>query len=86
MVRQGAGVSRSGGACGRQGRVRRGGLACREGAGRQRQRCASDHGWIAEITGLGVRTINKAVAALVEIGMLKRNGNKISIPSYAKEP
>ncbi len=42
--------------------------------------------WIAEITGLSVRTINKAVAALVEIGMLKRDGNKISIPSYAKEP
>ena len=42
--------------------------------------------WIAEITGLSVRTINKAVAALVEIGMLKRNGDKISTPSYATEP
>ena len=42
--------------------------------------------WIAEITGLGVRTINKAVVALVEIGMLKRDGSKISTTSYAKEP
>ena len=42
--------------------------------------------WIAEITGLSARTISKAVAALVEIGMLKRDGNKISTPSYAKEP
>jgi hypothetical protein len=39
--------------------------------------------WIAEITGLSVRTINKAVVALVEIGMLKRDGDKISVRSFA---
>jgi hypothetical protein len=41
---------------------------------------------IAEITGLGVRTIQKAIAALAEVGMLKRDGDKISVPSYAKKP
>ena len=42
--------------------------------------------WIVEATGLNARTIRRAVAALVEIGMLKRDGDKISIPSYTKEP
>ena len=47
---------------------------------------AASTAWIAEMTGLNVRTIHKAVAALVEVGMLKRDGKEISIPSYAKEP
>jgi hypothetical protein len=41
--------------------------------------------WIAKVTGLNVRAIQKAVAALVEAGVLKRDGDKISTPSYAKE-
>jgi hypothetical protein len=41
--------------------------------------------WIAEATGLNVRTVRKAVAALVEAGMLKRDGDEISMPSCAKE-
>jgi hypothetical protein len=45
----------------------------------------ADTAWIAEATGLNDRTIRKAVAALVSIGMLKREGDKISTPSYAEE-
>ena len=45
---------------------------------------AATTAWIAEATGLNIRTIQTAVAALVEIGMLKRSGRQISIPSYAK--
>ena len=46
--------------------------------GGQRRRSASHEPRIAEITGLSERTIRKAVAALVEVGMLKRDGRKIS--------
>lgn len=33
---------------------------------------------ITEVTGLGDRTVRKAVAALVEIGMLKRDGDRLT--------
>jgi hypothetical protein len=34
--------------------------------------------WIAKNTGLGDRAVRKAAAALIEIGMLKRSGKKLS--------
>lgn len=42
--------------------------------------------WIIEATGLNDRAVRRAVATLVKIGMLKRDGEEISIPPYAKEP
>jgi hypothetical protein len=41
--------------------------------------------WIAENTGLSVRTVRAAVAALVKTGMLKRDGKKLSTPPYVKD-
>ena len=40
---------------------------------------------IAEMTGYDARVTRRAVADLIGIGMLKRDGKKISTPSYAKE-
>jgi hypothetical protein len=41
--------------------------------------------WLVKAMGLNGRTVRKAVAALVDIGMLKRDGGEISLPSYMKE-
>ena len=41
--------------------------------------------WLAEVTGLDVRTIRRAVAALVALGMLRRDDDKISTPSWADD-
>jgi hypothetical protein len=41
--------------------------------------------WIVAATGVDDRTVRRAVAALVKIGMLRRDGERISMSSYTKE-
>jgi hypothetical protein len=41
--------------------------------------------WLVAATGLNLRTVQKAAAALVKAGMLKRDGYRVSLPSYMKE-
>lgn len=41
--------------------------------------------WLVKVTGLGQRTVQKAAAALVDIGMLKRDGGSVFLPSYMQE-